>query len=277
MGKRPVLLLGVCLTFVVLALGPGATGSAATTTGSLTWTARIDQQPVAQADANNPVVLHPKTGGHIELAIANRGATEREVRSVRLQGKIMGLTFFTYVTQLNLVLPAGSEAARAVDVDLSDLGDQAVGLVPTQLQLIGPQRNVLSSASFPVDVRGSFLSVYGIFGLALFGITALLLVSLFMRLALGRLPESRWQRALQFLPAGLGVGLVLTIGLSSTRLLLPAPSRWVPLVLGSGAIAFVAGYLTPSPNVDEAPPQDEAEGEPDAHDADDMDDAVDAP
>jgi hypothetical protein len=251
----------VCLAVVGLVVGVGLSSSSAATSGDLTWTAKIDGQDVFAADADNPVVLRPRTGGHIELSITNGGTTEREVRSVRLQGKIMGLTFFTYLTQLNLVLPAGSSAERAADIDLSDLDDQAVGLVPSQLQLIDAKREVIASTSFPVDVRGKFLSVYGIFGLALFGITVLLIVGLVMRLAMGRMPASRWQRAIQFLPAGLGVGLVLTIGLSSTRLMLPAPSRWVPLVLAAGAIALVAGYLTPSPDVDAAPPEDEDEGE----------------
>src|SRR5207342_3666549 len=102
-------------------------------------------------------------------------------------------------------VPPSGQAERVIDIDFIDLGYQAVGLVFSELQLIGPDRKVVAIDEFAVDVKGSFPSVYGIFGLAVFGMTALLVVGLVIRLALGRLPENRWQRAVQFLPVGLGL------------------------------------------------------------------------
>lgn len=68
-------------------------------------------------------------------------------------------------------------------------------------------------------------------------------------IALARRPASsnRWQRAMRFLPAGIGTGLVAVISLSVLRLVAPSPTAEIPFVVGAAAAAFVLGYLTPHP------------------------------
>jgi hypothetical protein len=92
--------------------------------------------------------------------------------------------------------------------------------------------------------------------LAVAGITAVLLVSLLVAILGRRLPANWWQRALRFLPVGLGMGLTLTFSLSALTLVVPNPATWVTLVVALGAGAFLVGYFLPQGlRTDEHPPQ----------------------
>jgi hypothetical protein len=79
-------------------------------------------------------------------------------------------------------------------------------------------------------------------------LTALSIAGSLLALARGRLHPNRWRRALRFLAAGLGVGLVLVFSLSAFRAFAPLPSRWIPCVVGASVLFFVIGYLTPTPD-----------------------------
>jgi hypothetical protein len=97
-------------------------------------------------------------------------------------------------------------------------------------------------------------SVYGVFGLAVFGLTVLAWAGALFALARRRLPANRWQRAMRFLPAGVGTGLVAVISLSVLRVMAPSPAAEIPFILGAAAGAFVLGYLTPHPATDDFAP-----------------------
>jgi len=107
------------------------------------------------------------------------------------------------------------------------------------------RRRVLAEAGFPADIRGSVNSVYGVFGLAVLGITLLLLGSLLLGIRRTQMPENRWKRAMRFLPAGIGLGFVLTFTLSATRQLSPSAASWTTVVLLCAAVAFAVGYFLP--------------------------------
>lgn len=96
------------------------------------------------------------------------------------------------------------------------------------------------------------------FGLAVAGLTALLLAAALIRLAARRLPANRWNRATRFGVPGLGVGLTLTFTISALRIASPSPGVWLTLVVLGGVIGFVFGFLTPGPG----------EGDEDLDDAD---------
>jgi hypothetical protein len=178
------------------------------------------------------------------------------IRSVRLQGRVLGMAFFTFSTRIDLDIPAGATADRVFQLDLSDLGEQAVGLIPAQLALIGNDRSLIDERNLATQIDGSLASAYGIFGLAVAAITLVLLIGLGLEIARHRLPYNRWRRAVRFLSPGLGIGLTATFTVSATGVLLPGAEVWVPLVLGCGLAAFVIGYLTPRPDDD---PDDWAE------------------
>jgi hypothetical protein len=132
-------------------------------------------------------------------------------------------------------------------LDLGDLSGQAIGLLPSSVELLDAQRATLGEATTVADVRGSFWSVYGVFGLAMLILTILAWLTALIALARHRLPPNRWRRGLRFLPAGFGTGLVAVVTLSVLRVVPPEPAVEIPVVLGAAAIAFLLGYLTPHP------------------------------
>jgi hypothetical protein len=246
------------LSFVLIGgflLGTHPAAAASTTSeAALRWTVSIDGRNVQSADANQPLQLHPDSGARVSIRLENGGGKSIEVRRFRMHGQVMGLTFFSYATDLNVILPAKTHTTRQFEIDLADLSGQANGLIPSQVQLLGPSRLTIAERDFTADVRGSVLSVYGVFGLAVAAITALLIAGLLVVLFSKRrwLPTNRWLRAVRFLPVGIGVGFTLTFSLSATRQLAPSTGLWVSLVAGCGAAAFLIGYLTPAGTVDEA-------------------------
>ena len=211
----------------------------------LEWSISIDDRDLASVSRNDPLVLGTSDSARVRLDLDNRGPSELLVRSIRIEGRVIGMAFFSYTTRLDIVLPPGERTERRFDVDLSDLSGQATGLLPTSVIMISPDRDTLAKRDFAVDVKGSVASVYGAFGLIMAGITAVVLAGLLLSIWRRQLPVNRWQRAARFLPAGLGIGLVVTFTLSATRLLVPSALWWLPLLLLCGGGAFLVGYLLP--------------------------------
>ena len=238
-------LLGVLVAVFLGAASPAGGAE----TSDVRVTATINGRDADLIDVNRPLRLRADEGAVIKVQATNKTDGPLTVRFVRLHGKVMGLTFYTYDTLVDMQLRAGESDEREFFVDLADLKGQATGLLPGQLTLLDQQRNVMASIEFPVDVRGSLASVYGVFGAAVGAITALLVIAALVRLATHSLPLNRWSRAVRFAVPGIGFGLVLTFTLSAFRFLLPSASRWLPLVLLGGAVGFAIGYLTPTPDV----------------------------
>jgi hypothetical protein len=214
-------------------------------TDTLKWTATIQGKQVDPNGGGEPIDLGDTETMQVVLALENRGSTELRIRSVRLDGRVFGLKFFNFSSLIDVVLPAGGTVSRTVEFDVSDLRDQARGLIPGSLTLVAPDRSAIDSYPVPVDVRGSVISVYGVFGSVVAAITALLLVGLLLAIARRQLPRNRWRRALGFFTIGLGIAFTLTFSLSSARLLMPNPASWLTLLLGCGVTSFLLGYFLP--------------------------------
>lgn len=263
-----VVVLGL-LTALALGGTPSLPAAAAAQDGeddsaTVEWEAVINGRPVTEIDTNDPVRLDPAEGAVLELTLTNASAQDLTVRSVRLDGKVMGLTMYNFTTRIDVLLPPDGVTTRTFDVDLIDLSGQATGLIPSRLQLLDEERNVLQEESFPADIRGSANSVYGIFGLAVLGITLILLGTLLLGIRRSEMPQNRWRRAMRFVPVGLGAGFVLTFTLSATRQLSPSAGSWTTVVLLCGAAALAVGYFLPIGVADdqESPAEfDTADGE----------------
>lgn len=236
-------------TLIAGILHPGSSAAAAPEGDdggpTLEWEVSINDRPLGEIDANDPLRLDPTNGAVIDLTLTNPSAEEVTVRSVRLDGKVMGLTMYNFTTRVDLLMPPDSVTTRTFDIDLIDLSGQATGLIPSRLQLLDDDRGVLQEAEFPADIRGSVNSVYGVFGMAVLGITLVLLASLLLGIRRTEMPDNRWKRALRFLPAGIGLGFVLTFTLSATRQLSPSAGSWTVVVLACAAAAFAIGYFLP--------------------------------
>jgi hypothetical protein len=133
-------------------------------------------------------------------------------------------------------------------VDLYDLHGQASGYLPARVTLLGNNHEALDSSGLAVDVRGSALSLYGVFGITMALVTLVVLGMLLIGLARQQLPANRWNRSLRFLVPGVGIGITLTFTLSAFRVATPNPMLWLALIVGCGLVAFALGYLSPAPD-----------------------------
>jgi hypothetical protein len=237
------MLAGLLWTAAPMAVAAAGTQAAPGAGKSLSLDARIDGRTVGDGQ----LVVDPARTAVVEITVRNQTASGQRVKTVRLSGTALALTFFAYDTTVAFDVPAGASVSRTFPLDLADLDRQANGLLPVSVQLLGPDRAVLAEVEATGDVRGSLWSVYGVFGIALVVLSALAWAGALVALARHRLPANRWRRALRFLPAGFGTGLSAVVTLSVLRLVAPAPAAEIPLILGAAAVALVLGYLTPYP------------------------------
>ena len=219
---------------------------AAADASALEVRAGVDGKPAAGSSDSHPVRLDPTKPVRLDLQVTNGGPRPLEVRTVRVEGRVAGLAFFAYDTSVRIRSDPGTTERRGYLLDMAGLDGQATGLIPTSISVLDADRNVLASQRFVADVRGSLRSVYGLFGLAVAGLTALSFTAVLLALARQRLPPNRWRRAVRFLTPGLGLGLLTVFTLSATRVFAPRPARWVSIVTLSALVLFVLGYLTPS-------------------------------
>ncbi len=211
--------------------------------GSVSLEATVDGRPVGAT----VLVLDPEKAAKVEVTVRNDTNTLQRVKTVRISGTALALTFFAYDTTVPFDVPAKSTETRSFPLEPTDLGAQAIGLLPVTVEVIDVQRDVIASVEATGDIKGSLWSVYGAFGLGVLVLTALSWLGALIALARRRLPANRWQRAMRFLPAGIGTGLIAVISLSVLRLVAPSPSAEIPFIVGAAAVALILGYVTPHP------------------------------
>ncbi len=236
-----------------LTLSMGLVGAAgptpATAAGAVEVTAQIDGRAFSDGTETDPIRLDPKRDSVLSVEVTNRGSQPITVRIVRLEGRVVGLSFFAYDTAVGLTVPPNSQGSRRFTLDLGGLDGQATGLVPGSVKLLDNDRRELASQGGVVDVRGSLRSVYGLFGVGVAALTVVSLLGCITGLARHRLHPNRWRRAMRFLTPGLGLGLFLNFTLSATRVFVPAVGRWLTIVVVCSAASFALGYLTPAPDL----------------------------
>jgi hypothetical protein len=240
MGRRTAVAVA---TAIGVALALASPSVAQASDDPLTLSATVDGQDVT----GHTVTISPQRPVRLSVTVTNGGDSSVAVRGVRFSGTALALTFFAYDTTLPFDVPAHGKATRTFALDLDDLDGQAIGLLPASVEPLDAKRVPLAGVDTVTDVRGSILSVYGMFGIAVLLLTIFAWVSCLLALARHRLPANRWRRALRFLPAGFGTGLVAVVSLSVLRMVPPAPAVEIPVLLGTTAIGLVLGYLTPHP------------------------------
>ena len=208
------------------------------------------------AGAGDPIRLSPKGPTPLELTITNQSRETVEVRTISLNGRVIGLTFFSYQTSVGIIVPPGTAVTREFSLDLAGLEYQATGLFNAEISLLDAERRSLGSSPTAVDVRGSWRSVYVVFGLVLAAGTIASFVRAVRDLARHKLSPNRWRRGLRFLIPGIGLGLTLIFTSSAFRLFLVGRNSWLPILLVSAAALFAVGYLTPNPDDDVDAPMD---------------------
>lgn len=214
----------------------------------VTMTAAVNGHDVATATVAEPVRLEPGQWADIDIELTNTGDETVKVRRVVLAGTVVGLTFFSYATSVDFTVAPGATETLRYRLDLTDLDGQATGLIGGEITVSGADRATIATLPTVTDVRGSLLSVYGLFGIALAVLTALSLLDVALALARHRMSQNRWQRGLRFLAPGVGIGLVVVFSASVARLWVPDFGLWFVVASLTAVVAFAAGYFSPTPD-----------------------------
>jgi hypothetical protein len=144
---RRVIAAGVALAASAVLSG----GSPAAAAEPLQITVSLDSRQVNE----NTVTIDPNRSSELSVTATNGTDSVVKVRSVRVSGVALALTFFSYDTTMPFDVPAHGKVTRTLVLDFADLGGQAIGLLPTMVEIIGAQRDVLASVDTVGDVRGS--------------------------------------------------------------------------------------------------------------------------
>lgn len=239
--------LSAAMAVAALASATPASSETPADSAVVQMAATINGQDVATASGDHPVQLDPNHDAQVAISLTNNTASSVDVGATDLTGHVLGLTFFDYHTSVALTVAPGQTQTLAYTLDLSGLDGQATGLINGALRVQANGGTVVADLPTVVDVRGSLLSVYGLFGLAIAILTALAIVDTALAMARHRLPVNRWRRGMRFLTPGIGIGMVLVFTLSALRVWVPTADTWL-LVAGGFAIGFfVLGYVTPTP------------------------------
>lgn len=258
--RRSRRLLAVAATALLL----GACSSAED--HDLEVVATVDDVALADAGPSSPIRVSDDESV-LEMTVTNRGDEARDVRYLRLEGDVLGLTFLTYTTRVEFEVAPDESRTIVVPLDFFDVESQAHGYLRAQLALYSSsdEREVVGTQEFAVDVRGSATSTMALFAVLLMVITALSVAVNLFALSRRTLPANRFRRGLQFAFSGLGVGLVLAVAFSVLRIFPLPNSTSLPLVAISTIVGFALGYL--APGSDDGPDADDSE---ELSDLDDM-------
>jgi hypothetical protein len=237
----------VAIAFVAVAFLVGSAAAGAATAGRVSVKAAIDGHDVSRSSNGHPIVLHPSTPATLDIDIDNGRSTSIEVRTVRLSGHVVGLTFYSYDITVDTTVDPNSSRHLTLPVALGGLKAQATGLMAGSVQLLGPGDSTISSVDLVSDVRGSATSVYGVFGIAIALIAALGVGGALLGLARGTLPANRFVRAVRFAAPFAALGLLVVFTLSAFRVLVPRAASEIPIVAVTTAIGYLIGYLSPHP------------------------------
>jgi hypothetical protein len=251
----------------VLACAFIGTAAAAAQTDSATVSATVDGRDVAAASATDPLRLDPGESVEVAVELTNHGTEAVDVRRVALTGRVVGLTFFSYATSTQFSVEPDATDTLRYRLDLIGLDGQATGLIGGALTVMDTDGNAIASIPTVTDVRGSLISVYGLFGIALAVLTVLAVLDAAFGIAKHRLSANRWQRGLRLLAPGVGIGLVVAFSASVARLWVPSTGLWLVLAGLTAAVFFTLGYFSPTPHYEEDEDLDEDE---DLLDADTM-------
>jgi hypothetical protein len=246
------LVLTLCVPIALVATSSPAAAQAGD--DDVTFTMTIAGEDVEEAGGSDPLRLGAETV-LIELDVRNDSDDDIDLRTVRIAGSVLGFTFFSFSTRIDLSVDEDGTGERIFELDLFELERQASGLMQGTVELLDNDNEVVAREGFIVDARGSNTSTYSVFGLLVLLLTVIAVVTCVRGLRTGTLPSNRWSRALRFAEAGGGIALTIVFTLSAFRLLiLPAGIGLLLLLLGiAGGGAF--GYVATSAP-DAAPPDE---------------------
>lgn len=242
--RRSVTALVIALSLAFMVVPPAAADSG----GLVITSATVGDQDVASTNWGAPLRLVPNEFVDVELRVANNGNQAVHIRRTDLSGRVLGLVFFSYLVPLDVSVAPGATETVRYRLELIGLDGQAIGLMRGDVAVVADTGDRIAWTPMITDVRGSMLSVYGLFGFALLVLTVLVSLDAGLAIKRHRLSGNRWLRGLRLLTPGLGVGLVLLFTATVGRLWVPSTPVWLVIAAGTAAAFFALGYFTPTPD-----------------------------
>jgi hypothetical protein len=242
--RRFVTALVIALSFGFMVVPLAAADSG----GLVVTSATVGGQDVASTNWGAPLRLVPGEFVDVELRVANNGNHAVHIRRADLSGRVLGLVFFSYLVPLDVSVAPGATETMHYRLELIGIDDQAIGLMRGDVAVVGDNGDRIAWIPMITDVRGSLLSVYGLFGIGLLVLTVLASVDAGLAIRRHRLSGNRLLRGLRLLTPGVGVGLVLLFTATVLRLWVPRTPVWLVIAAGTAAAFFALGYFTPTPD-----------------------------
>ncbi|MGH9076792.1 MAG: hypothetical protein ACRDY0_04965 [Acidimicrobiales bacterium] len=264
-GRWGVLFLPLGL---VAALQLSSGTAPAAPAGGVSLDTVISGSAVSGSSSVHPTPLEPGRPAAVDVTVSNATDQAVDIRSVAITGEVVGLSFFSYDTSVDLNVPAGATSHLDFALDLSALSGQATGLIPGSVKVVDSGGHVVATQALVADVHGSIVSVYGLFGLAVLVLTAMALAEVILAVRRNRMPRNRWRRGTLAMMPGLGIALVLVFTSSVLGLWVPSAGTWLPIVVILAGVFFAAGYLAPAPPAGEDDDEDDEDDDEDGGDED---------
>ncbi len=217
----------------------------------------VNGQAAATSSDARPAQVYPTRPTEVRVVVSNHGRSTVSISTVRFEGRVLGLPLFSYDSTVSMTVPPGTSSTLTFPVNMGDVGGLATGLIAATVTLIGPNGDTVASKTVITKVHGSFVSIYGLFALAVLVLTLFSLVAALLMLVRHRLPQNRWVRGVRFFVPGFGIGLILTFTLAASGLFAPGAGHWLPLLAVPSLVGLAAGLLTPAPDEEEFDDYDE--------------------
>ncbi|MUL76611.1 hypothetical protein [Mycolicibacterium sp. CBMA 226] len=209
--------------------------------------ATVDGQNLKDSTQSAPLRLVPGDSVDVAVQVANHGDQAVHIRHVELSGRVLGLVFYNYLANVDFQIAPGATETVRYRLELSGLKRQGVGLMRGEMAVTDADGNTIAATPMVSDIRGSYFSVYGLFGFALLVLTALASIDAALALARHKLSDNRFLRGVRLLMPGIGVGLLLLFTASACRIWVPETPIWLAVAGVTAALFFACGYFSPTP------------------------------
>jgi hypothetical protein len=244
---RKLIILLIAVTILALA----SPVSAAAQADQVTMVASVNGRDISSADVDHPLTLQPGKPVDVSVEFTNKTDQAVDIHRIVLRGTVLGLAFFTYDSTVDFAVAPATRSVLSYRLDLAELGGQATGLINADLSAVDTAGKPIATVHTVTDVRGSLMSVYGLFGIALIVLTALALLDVALAVRRRTLPNNRWRRGMRLLAPGVGVGLIMVFTASVLRVWLPTTGQWLSAAGITAAAFFALGYLAPTTDIAE--------------------------
>lgn len=242
------LTMRIVLLFSILFLVTAGADPTVLAQQSKTPTIDVAINGISTNNLDRPLEVDAAQPQRFKISVQNSTASEIHVTMVSFEGKVVGIPVFRCEGLLSLLALPGESVSQEFDMSADCLQNQATGLMTASVSVYGVDKSLLTSWPLTLSVKGSLRTIYGLFGIALAGLTILSILGGLVALARHRLSPNRWSRAMRFAFPGIGLGFTIVFALAAGNVAVPTATMWIPVVGACFALLGLFGYFSPRPD-----------------------------